>query len=155
MEIKKKLQGELQDLERELKVTLPRVIREAASRGDLSENAEYEAAKQRQDWVKARIRHLSKRIQGLSLINLKSIPGDQVAFGSTVSLEDVDTGEERKFRIVHPEEVEPSEGKISIGSPVGQALSGKKEGEEITIRFPAGARTYVITGLTTIHDQDD
>ena len=104
---------------------------------------------------KFRIRHLSKRIQALSLINLKSIPGDRVAFGSTVSLEDVDTGEEREFRIVHPEEVDPSEGRISIGSPVGQALSGNKEDDEVTIRLPSGARTYVITGLTTIHDQDD
>ncbi len=155
MDVVKKLKDQLIDLEREFKVTLPKVIREAASHGDLSENAEYEAAKQRQQWVRARIMDLRKRIEALSLINLKSIPDDRVAYGSTVTLEEASTGELKNYRLVHPEEVDASKGLISIQSPVGQALSGKKEGEEITIRTPAGPKEYVLTRLVTIHDADE
>jgi transcription elongation factor GreA len=155
MDIIKRMQSELADLEKELKLTLPRIIREAASLGDLSENAEYEAARQRQDWVKARIRHLNKRIEDLSLIDLKRVPRDRAAFGSTVTLEDLETGEEKDFSLVHPEEVDPAKGLISVGSPVGQSLIGKREGDEVTLRKPSGDRTYVISRLVTIHEQED
>ena len=155
MDIIKRMQSELEDLEKELRVTLPRVIREAASLGDLSENAEYEAARQRQDWVKARIGHLNKRIGDLSLIDLKRVPRDQAAFGSTVTLEDLETGEERDFSLVHPEEVDPVKGLISVSSPVGQSLTGRREGDEVTLRKPSGDRTYIISRLVTIHDQDE
>ncbi len=155
MDIVKKMQQELAALERELKHVLPKLIREAASHGDLSENAEYEAAKQRQVWVNARMGHIRKRIQSLSLIDLKRLPKDSVGFGSTVSLEDAVTGQEKVFRLVHPEEVDAAKRLISVQSPVGQILVGKKEGDKVTFKTPDGVRVYVITKLLTIHDQDD
>lgn len=155
MNIMKKLQEELSELERELKVVLPKVIREAASHGDLSENAEYDAAKERQRWVTARMGHLRKRIQSLSLVDVRRIPRERAAFGSTVVLEDIDSGETRTYRLVHPEEVDPSKGLISVGSPVGQAVTGKRENDEVTIRTPSGPRIYVLSKLVTIHDKQD
>lgn len=155
MDILKKLQDELSALERELKHVLPKQIREAASHGDLSENAEYEAAKQRQQWVNARMGHIRKRIQSLSLVDLKRLPPDRVAFGSTVTLEDVQTGVTKVYRLVHPEEVDASKGFISVQSPVGQALTGKQAGDEVKVGTGAGAREYVISALMTIHEQED
>jgi transcription elongation factor GreA len=154
MDVIKKLRDELDALEYEFKNVLPKVIREAASLGDLSENAEYDAARQRQRWVDARMGQLQQRIQALSLIDLKKIPTDRVAYGSTVELEDIKTGEAKVYRIVHPEEVDAPKGLISALSPVGQSLQGKRQGEDVVIRTPAATREYVITRLTTIHDQD-
>ncbi len=151
MDIVKKLREELGVLEKELKVILPRQIREAASHGDLSENAEYEAAKQRQQWVNARMGHIRKRIQALSLVDLTRLPTDQTAFGSTVTLKEINTGELKVYRLVHPEEVNASQGLISLQSPVGQALEGKREGDDVIIRTTAGPRQYVLIKLLTIH----
>jgi transcription elongation factor GreA len=155
MDIIRKLNEELRVLEREYKHELPKVIREAASHGDLSENAEYDAARQRQTWVKARIAHLQARIQSLSLVDLNRIPRDRVGFGSTVTLEETESGETKVYRIVHPEEVDPARGLISVQSPVGQALLDKEEGEEVTVRLPAGTREYLIIRLVTIHDAEE
>ncbi len=154
MDIMKKLRDELAELDRELKLVLPKMIREAASHGDLSENAEYEAAKQRQVWVNARMGHIRKRLQALSLINFNDIPTDRVGFGSKVTVEDVGTGERKTFRLVHPEEVDASKGFISMESPIGHALAGKELEESLTIRLPAGAKEFVVVELTTIHDTD-
>jgi len=151
--IMRKLQAELEKLDREYRFEIPRQIQEAAAQGDLSDNAEYQDAKQRQELVRARIVHLKGRLSSLSLINISSIPRDQVGFGSTVTLEDDEDGAEKVYLIVLPEEVDAAAGKISVRSPVGQALVGREEGDEVTIRTPGGTRTYTITRLVTIHDE--
>ena len=153
--IAKKLRADLEEMDREFRIELPRLIREAAAQGDLSDNAEYQAAKQRQEFVKARIVHLKERLSALSMINITNLPRDRVGFGSVVTLEDQESGEEKKFRIVHPEEVDPSQGKISLRSPVGQALAGREEGDEVTIRAPGGSREYTVSSLITLHDIEE
>lgn len=155
MDVIKKLRDELAALDKELKFVLPKAIREAASHGDLSENAEYDAAKERQRWVSARMNHLRKRIQSLSLVDMKRLPVDRAAFGSTVTLEEIETGQLKTYRLVHPEEVDPAKGLISVQSPVGRALVGRQHEEEVTIRTPNGERIYIITKLVTIHDQEE
>lgn len=148
----KKIQAELDVLDREYRIELPRAIREAAEQGDISDNAEYQSAKQRQEFVQARIIQLKERLSGLSMINLSALPRDRVGFGSTVTLEDTDSGEEKVFFIVLPEEVDAAAGKISVLSPVGKALVGRGEGDEVTIRMPKSTRNYCISALKTIHD---
>jgi transcription elongation factor GreA len=155
LEIVKKLEAEIEALDREFRITLPRLIREAAAQGDLSDNAEYRAAKQRQEFVNARIGQLKQRLSGLALVNLASIPKDRVGFGSTVTLEDADTGEEKVYRLVLPEEVDAVQGLISAGSPVGKALVGKQENDEVVVRLPNLTRTYLVTRIRTIHDADE
>lgn len=152
--IVKKLEAEIAELDREYRITLPRLIREAAAQGDLSDNAEYRAAKQRQEFVGARIAQLKKRVAGLALVNVKSIPKDRVGFGSTVTLEDADSGEERVFRIVLPEEVDAAKGLISAGSPVGRALVGRQEGDEVVVQTPNGRREYLVASLRTLFESD-
>lgn len=151
----KKLEAEIEVLDREFRITLPRLIREAAAQGDISDNAEYRAAKQRQEFVGARIGQLKQRLAGLSLVNLASLPKDRVGFGSTVTLADVDSGEEKVYRLVLPEEVDAPQGLISAGSPVGKALIGKQEDDEVVIRLPNLTRTYLVTKLRTLHDADE
>jgi transcription elongation factor GreA len=151
----KKLRAELEEMDREFRIELPRLIREAAAQGDLSDNAEYRAAKQRQEFVKARIVHLKERLSALSMINVSNLPRDRVGFGSIITLEDQESGEKKEYRIVLPEEVDPSKGKISIRSPVGQALVGKEEGDEVVIRTPRGSARYIVNALTTLHDVDE
>ena len=155
LEIVRKLEAEIEALDREFRITLPRLIREAAAQGDISDNAEYRAAKQRQEFVNARIGQLKQRLSGLALVNLASIPKDRVGFGSTVTLEDADSGEEKVYRLVLPEEVDAAQGLISAGSPVGQALVGKQENDEVVIRMPAATRSYLVIKLRTIHDTDE
>ncbi len=152
--IVKKLESELEALDREYRILLPKQIREAAAQGDLSDNAEYQAAKQRQEFVQARIVHLKKRLASLSMINLGNVPKDRAGFGSTVHLEDLENGAERVYRLVLPEEVDASRGLISVGSPVGRALIGRREEDEVEIRSPGGTRTCLITRLRTIHDPE-
>ena len=153
--IAKKLQIELEGLDREYRFELSRLIREAVAQGDLSDNAEYQAAKQRQEFVQARIVHLKQRLSGLSMLNMSSIPRDRVGFGSKVTLEDVESGEEKIFVLVLPEEVDAAAGKISVRSPVGQALVGRQEDDEVVIRTPRGTASYFISGLATIHDREE
>ena len=150
--IVKKLQAELEDLDREYRIELPRLIGEAVAQGDLSDNAEFQAAKQRQEFVQARIVHLKERLSSLSMINVANIPRDRIGFGSTVVLEDVESGEEKTLMIVLPEEVDASAGKISVRSPVGQALVGRQEGDEVSIAAPGGVREFTISSLSTLHD---
>ena len=148
----RKLRAELEALDREYRIELPRLIGEAVAQGDLSDNAEFQAAKQRQEFVQARIVHLKERLSSLSMINVANIPRDRIGFGSTVVLEDAESGEEKTFLIVLPEEVDASAGKISVRSPIGQALVGRREGDEVSITAPGGVREFTISSLSTLHD---
>ena len=148
-----KLRERLAECEREFRVDIPERIRHARELGDLRESGEYETAKDRQGFLHAQIGHLQQRIAELSSIDLSQVPRDRAAFGSTVTLVDEETGEERVYRLVASEEVDTPKGWISPGSPVGQSLIGKREGDSIVVRTPASARRYEITRLVTLHDQ--
>jgi transcription elongation factor GreA len=123
--------------------------------GDLSENAEYTAARNRQDYVRARIGNLRKRLADLSMIDVSRLPHDRVGYGSTVLLYDLDNSEELTYKLVMAEDANVSESKISTSSPVGRGLMGRSEGEEVEITTPAGKRRFEIIKLTTIHDSPD
>jgi len=151
--IKKKLQEELNTLERELAYDIPRELKKAAALGDLSENAEYHMAKQRQEYLKARVRQLGQRLADLSLINMNNIPRDKVGLGSTVKVYDSSKDEEMEYRLVTSEEADVPAGKISTTSPIGRALLNKKVGESAVVVTPAGKREMEILALSTIHDE--
>ncbi len=148
-----KLKKELADLQHELTHKIPKDLQEAASHGDLSENAEYEAAKHRQEFVRARIGQMQGRIRELAMYNIQSIPHGVVAYGSRVTVEDLDEGETQVFEIVFPEEVNAAAGQISLSSPIGRALLNKTVGDEIEVQTPRGKRSYQITELLTLHDR--
>lgn len=152
-EIKQRLQAELDELESELRVHLPKEIKRALEFGDLRENAEYKAALERQSFVKARIGQLRQRLSEVASIDISKVPHDRAAYGSTLVLYDSERDEEVTYRLVTPEESDPPKGLISTASPVGRSLIGKEEGDEVTVRTPAGARTFEVKRLTTIHDQ--
>jgi transcription elongation factor GreA len=152
-QIKRKLQEEMNALEHELVHDLPKEIKKAAALGDLSENAEYHMAKQRQEFVKARMRQLGKRIADLSMINMNNIPHDKVGLGSTVKVFDNTKNEEVEYKIVTSEESDVTVGKISTTSPIGRALLNKKVGETATFVTPNGPREMEVLSLSTIHDQ--
>ena len=151
-QIKRKLQDEMNQLEHELVHDLPKEIKKAAALGDLSENAEYHMAKQRQEFVKARLRQLGKRIADLSLINMDNIPRDKVGLGSTVKVYDNDKNAEVEYKLVTTEESDVVSGKISTSSPIGRALLNKKVGDTATVVTPNGKREMEILKLSTIHD---
>jgi len=150
--IVKRLKQELEALSHELNVRIPKDLQEAAAHGDLSENAEYEAARARQDFVRVRIAQLEERLRQLSLYNLSNIPHEVVAYGSRVKLEDIEAGEILEYQIVFPEEVDPAVGHISLHSPIGQALLRKAVGDEVEVVTPQGKRCYQIIDLVTLHD---
>src|SRR6202030_83358 len=151
--IKKKLQEEINALEHELIHELPKEIKKAAALGDLSENAEYHMAKQRQEFVKARVRQLGKRLADLSMVNMNNIPHDKVGLGSRVKIFDNTKNEEVEYKLVTSEESDVSAGKISTTSPIGRALLNKKVGETATVITPNGKRELEILSLSTIHDE--
>jgi transcription elongation factor GreA len=151
-QIVERLKEQLALLERELRVELPERIRIARELGDIRENGEFEVAKDRQGFVHARVSHLQRRIAELSSIDLSRVPKDRVAFGSTVHVVEEETAEERIYRLVASEEVDTTKGWISPGSPVGQAMIGKREGDMVVIRTPGGAKRCEITRLVTLHD---
>src|SRR5215510_2149677 len=153
VEVKQKLQAELDQLETELRVHLPKEIKRALEFGDLRENSEYQTALQRQTMVKARIRELRQRLSEISSIDLSKIPRGKAAYGSTLVLYDAEREEEVTYRLVTPEESDPAAGLISTTSPVGRSLMGKQEGDEVVVRTPAGARNFEIRQLRTLHDQ--
>ena len=153
-EIKQRLQAELDDLEAELRVHLPKEIKRALEFGDLRENAEYRAALDRQEIVKARISQLRQRLSEIASIDLSKVPRDKAAYGSTLVLYDAERGEELIYRLVTAEESDPQSGLISTASPVGKSMMGKEEGDEVTVRTPAGARRFEIKKLRTIHDEN-
>jgi len=152
IDIKKRLQDEIQQLEYELKVHLPKEILKAREHGDLRENAEYKAAKERQSFLQARTAQLHRRLAALNMVNLDRIPRDKVGLGSLVTVV-ADGGEETVFEIVVAEEADPTIGRISPSSPIGKCLLGREEGDEVDVKVPAGQRTYEIRKLVTIHDQ--
>ena len=150
--ILKKFEDEIAQLDKELKTELPREIKRARELGDLRENAEYQAAKERQRLVESRISLLQKRVSEIQLMNLEKIPRDKVGFGSTVTLRE-ETGQTVVYQLVMPEDANVDEGLISTASPIGRALLNKEEGDAVLVRTPNGAeRRFEVTKLVTIHD---
>jgi transcription elongation factor GreA len=152
-QILKRFEDEINSLERELHTQLPKEIQRAREFGDLRENAEYKAAKGRQVFLNARIGQLKKRVAEISLINLDKIPQDKVAFGSTVELKEK-TGEMMTYQLVMPEDADAEKGWISTASPIGRALLGKEEGDEVKVPTPNGVRVFELLKLTTLHHQE-
>ena len=142
LEVKKRLQAELDELESELRVHLPKEIKRALEFGDLRENSEYQTALQRQTMVKARIRELRQRMSEIASIDLSKIPRDKASYGSTLLLYDAEREEEVTYRLVTPEESEPAAGVISTVSPIGRSLMGKEEGDEVVVSIPSGSRRF-------------
>ena len=151
--VKQKLQAELDGLESELRIHLPKEIKRAREFGDLRENSEYQTALQRQTMVKARIRELRQRMSEVASIDLSRIPRDKAAYGSTLVLFDAERDEEVTYRLVTPEESNPPEGLISTMSPIGRSLMGKEAGDEVVVSIPSGSRRFEIRRLKTLHDE--
>jgi transcription elongation factor GreA len=151
-ELKKRLQVEIAALELELRTELPREISRARAHGDLSENAEYHAAKERQRFVEARMGQLQKRLRDLSMVDLSKIPQDRVGLGSEVVVLDIDKDEQVTYRLVTSEDADAAKGLISTTSPIGRGLLGKRVGDAVRIAIPGGAREMEILRLTTIHE---
>jgi transcription elongation factor GreA len=152
-QIVQKLQEEIQTLEHELNHELPKELKRARALGDLSENAEFIMAKQRQDYVGARLVQLKRRLAELSLVNLNNIPKDRIAFGSKVVLHDVDRETEIEYKLVTSEEADVSKGLISTTSPIGRGLMGKRIGDVVKIATPNGSREFEVRSVQTIHEQ--
>jgi transcription elongation factor GreA len=150
--ILKKFEEEVAQLERELHHELPKEIQRARELGDLRENAEYQSAKDRQGIVNARIAMLKKRIAEISIMNMDKIPHDRAAFGSIVHLKE-DNGDAIVYQLVMPEEADAEKGFISTSSPIGRAIVGRNEGDEIEVTTPSGIRNFEIIKLITIHDE--
>jgi transcription elongation factor GreA len=138
-----------------LNLELPKELKRARALGDLSENAEFHMAKQRQDYVGARLAQLKRRLAELSMVNLGNIPKDKIAFGSKVVLYDIDRDAEIEYKLVTSEEADVSKGLISTTSPIGRGLMGKKTGDAVKIATPNGAREFEIRAVQTIHDQPE
>jgi transcription elongation factor GreA len=154
-DIKKKLQDDIAALEYELHVELPREILKARAHGDLSENAEYHAAKDRQGFVNARLNQLKKRLAEMSMVDFSKIPHGKVGLGSTVVVLDSKREEEVTYRLVTSEEADAANGKISATSPIGRALLGKEVGDVARVQSPGGLKELEILKLTTIHEASD
>lgn len=152
IDIKKKLQDEIALLEHEMHVELPKEILKARAHGDLSENAEYHAAKDRQGFVNARLGQLRKRLAEVSMIDFSKIPRDRSGLGSIVVVMDVNRDEEITYHLVTTEEADAPNGKVSTTSPIGRALLGKKVGDEVKVQSPGGVKELEILKVTTIHD---
>ena len=148
----KKFEDEIQQLEKELKTELPQEIRRARELGDLRENAEYQAAKERQRLVESRISLLKKRVSEIALMNLDKLPRDKVGFGSTVHLKDPN-GQVTIYQLVMPEDADVEQGLISTASPIGRALINKEEGDEVNVSAPNGSKRFEVVKLLTIHDE--
>jgi len=153
-EVQDKLKKELEGLEYEFRVELPREIKTAVAMGDLRENAEYHAALERQAFVRARIGQLRERLGALNALNLDNIPKDCSALGSRLELLDLDTDEEISYELVFPEVADLESGLLSIASPIGKALVSLREGDEVTIKIPSGTRRFEVLSLKTVHDKD-
>jgi transcription elongation factor GreA len=153
IDIKKRLEEEIRTLDHELKIQLPKEIQKAREYGDLRENAEYKAAKERQTYLQARIGQLSTRLAALSMMNMDRIPKDKVGLGSTVTLRETASGDQIVYDIVTPEEADPTQGRISPSSPIGKSLLNHEQGDVVEVRVPSGTKEYEITRLVTIHDQ--
>ena len=153
MSVMKKLEEEIRQLEHELAHELPAEIKKAVALGDLSENAEYHMAKQRQEFVNARLGQLKKRMAEFALVNLANIPRDRVAFGSKVLVYDSSKDEKIEYRLVTSEESDVTQGLISTTSPIGRSLVGKQVGDMAVVVTPNGKRELEVLKLSTIHDE--
>jgi transcription elongation factor GreA len=151
-ELKKKLQAEIAALEYELRNELPKEILKARAHGDLSENAEYHAAKERQAFVNARLGQVQSRLRDFSMVDMTKIPHDRVGLGSHVEVLDLDKDEKHSYDLVTSEEADVSNGKISTSSPIGKGLLGKRVGDTVKIQIPGGVREMEILSLLTMHD---
>ena len=151
--IKQKLQQELDSLEHELNVELPKEIAIARAHGDLSENAEYKYAKERQGYVNAKIGQLKKRMGDLGMLNLTNIPKDRSGYGSRIVVIDVQKSQEIEYKLVSSEEADVEKGMISTTSPIGRALLNHKVGDEVQVLTPAGKKEFEIVRLFTIHEE--
>lgn len=149
-ELKSKLEHEIERLTHELQVVLPKAIKTAVEHGDLRENSEYKSALERQQFVQARLNHLTRRMQELSKIDLTEIPMDRVGFGSRVTVRDLRTKEEEVYTLVFGDYIDIETGQISMASPLGQTLLGKQVGDEVTLQLPRGSRTLKLTELVTL-----
>jgi transcription elongation factor GreA len=152
-DLKRKLQEEIAALENELRIELPKEILKARAHGDLSENAEYHAAKERQGWVSARLGQLTNRLREISMIDMSKIPHDRVGLGSSVTVLDVTKDEKIRYKLVTSEDVDVAKGMISTSSPIGRGLLGKQVGDSVKINIPGGIREMEIVELITIHQQ--
>ncbi len=152
--IKKKLKDEIAALEHELHDELPKEIKVARAHGDLSENAEYKYAKERQGYVAARLGQLHKRMADLSMLNLNNLPKDRAAYGSKIVVLDTAKSKQIEYKLVTVEEADATLGLISTTSPIGRALLGKKVGDEVSVTTPAGVKEYEVVRLTTIYDEE-
>jgi len=148
----KRLRKEAEQINRELTIDLPKELERARAHGDLSENAEWAMAKQRQEFLRARLGNMEARIAELAIVNLDSIPRDTVGLGSKVELEDLDEGGKVEYEIVVPEEVDGSQHRISLSSPLGRGLIGKAQDDDIEVHTPKGKRSYTVIRLITIHE---
>jgi transcription elongation factor GreA len=151
--IVERLQVQIVELKRELQQDIPKALEEARAHGDLKENAEYHAAKERQGMLSARIGQMEHRIGELSLYSISSIPRDRAGYGSRLTVADLSSGEELVYELVFPEEADPSKGQVSLNSPVGQAFINKREGDEVNVRTPSGKRAFEVIDLVTFHDR--
>lgn len=147
----KRFEDEIGTLERELTLELPKEIQRARELGDLRENAEYAAAKERQRFVEARVSMLRTRVSQIQLMNLERIPKDCAGFGSKLTLREGDR--QLVYELVMPEDADPDRGFVSVASPIGRALVGKEEGDEVTVPTPGGERTFAILALVTVHQE--
>jgi len=154
-DFKKKLQDEIAALEYELRNELPKEILKARAHGDLSENAEYHAAKERQGLVNARLNHLKERLAQMSMVDFTKIPHDKVGLGSTVVVLDTKRDEEITYKLVTSEDADAANGRISTSSPIGRSLLGKEVGDVVKFQSPGGVKEFEILKLTTIHDAID
>jgi transcription elongation factor GreA len=152
--IKQKLKDEIAALEHELHDELPKEIKVARAHGDLSENAEYKYAKERQSYVAARLAQLHGRMANLSMLNLSNLPKDRAAYGSRIVVLDIAKDSKIEYKLVTVEEADFAKGLISTTSPIGKALLGKKVGDEVKVATPAGLREYEVVSLSTIYDEE-
>ena len=150
--VKKKLQDEITALEREMNIELPKELMKARAHGDLSENAEYKYAKERQGYVSARLGQLKKRLGDIGMLNLSNIPTDRAGYGSRVWLLDIQKSVEVEYKLVTTEEADAAQGLISTTSPIGKALLGRYVGDEVQVQTPAGIKEFEVIRLKTIHE---
>ena len=151
--IKQKIEAEIERLSHELSKELPERIKTALEHGDLRENADFKAAKERQAFVEARLGHLTTRMTELSKIDVKEMPADRVGFGSRVKIRDLDMGDDFEFTIVAGDFIDLDAGHVSMASPIGRGLLGAKVDQEVKVALPAGERRYKILDLTTLPQQ--
>lgn len=151
-ELKSKLDDEIGRLSHELQVELPKAIQKAVEHGDLRENSEYKSALERQQFVQARLNHLTKRRGELSNVDLTAIPDDRVGFGSRVTVRDLKSGDEETYTLVFGDYIDVETGQISMASPLGQTLLGRTVGDEVALQLPRGTRNLKLEKLTTLHE---